>query len=126
MVNLSVSGAWGRMGQAIIKLALQNPKTFKITTLLEYKDHPKLKEKVNGIAVSADNNSLKGADVLIEFTLPEATIENLNACVKHNVKMVIGTTGLNPDQVKKIEEASKKIPIVFASNMSIGVNVLGF
>ncbi len=124
MIKLAISGAQGRMGQTIAKLALANKKTFKITTLLEHKNHPQANEKINGITVSTSNAALKGADVLIEFTLPEATIENLKACVKHNVKMVIGTTGLNEAQIAEIKKASKKIPIVFSSNMSIGVNVL--
>lgn len=112
------------MGQAITKLALEDPESFTIKTLLEHKDHPKASEEINGIAVSTDNNSLEGCDCLIEFTLPDGTIENLEAAVKYNVKMVIGTTGFSDNQVAKIKEASEKIPIVFASNMSIGVNVL--
>lgn len=124
MIKLAISGAQGRMGNTITRLALKDPQTFKITALLEHKDHPKLKERIEGLSISADNNSIKGSDVLIEFTLPEPTLENLAACVKHGVKMVIGTTGLTPQQYEKISEASKKIPIVYSTNMSIGVNVL--
>ena len=62
--------------------------------------------------------------MLIEFTSPEATLAHLDACVKHKVKMVIGTTGINPEQTVKIKTAAKKIPIVFSSNMSIGVNIV--
>ena len=124
MIKLVVSGAHGRMGNTIAKLALKDPKTFKITALLEHKNHPKLKEKIEGLTVSSDNNSIKGSDVLIEFTLPEPTLENLAACVRHNVKMVIGTTGFTPEQQEKIVAAAEKIPIVYSTNMSIGVNVL--
>lgn len=124
MIKLAVSGAHGRMGSTIVRLALKDPKTVQITALLEHKDHPKLNEKIDGLAVSADNNSIEGSDCLIEFTLPEPTMVNLAACVKHNVKMVIGTTGFSPEQQKQIEEASRKIPIVASTNMSIGVNVL--
>ncbi len=124
MIKLAVSGAHGRMGYTITKLALKDQKTFKIIALLEHKNHPKLKEKIEGISVSLDNNSIKGSDALIEFTLPEGTMENLKACVKYGVRMVIGTTGFTPEQQKEIEKASKKIPIVASTNMSIGVNVL--
>ncbi len=124
MIKLGVSGCQGRMGQSIRRLALED-KAFELTTLLEHKAHPKANETVHNIAISTDNASLnKDTDVLIEFTLPEGTIENLKACVQYGVKMVIGTTGFTPEQIKAIEDASKKIPIVFASNMSVGVNIL--
>jgi 4-hydroxy-tetrahydrodipicolinate reductase len=124
MIALAVSGAKGRMGQKITQLALKQPETFKLTALLEHKNHPENKTEVHGIPLSTDNAALKGCNALIEFTLPEGTMENLAACVKHNVGMVIGTTGFSTDQIKEIEEASKKIPVVFASNMSVGVNLL--
>jgi len=124
MIKLAVSGCQGRMGQSIAKLALEQANIFQLTTLLEHKDHPKSNEQINGIQISTDNSSLKGSDVLIEFTLPDGTIENLQAAVANNVRMVIGTTGFTPEQVSEIKKASDKIPIVFASNMSIGVNIL--
>jgi len=123
MINLAISGAQGRMGQAIIKLAKQD-ESVKISALLEQKDHPKVTEKVEDLPVSTNNSVIEGTDVLIEFTLPEGTIENLKACVHHRVKMVIGTTGLSPSQIDEIKTASESIPIVYSSNMSIGVNVL--
>jgi len=124
MIKLAVSGCLGRMGQKITNLALQKKELFEITTLLEYENHPNINEPFEGFAISSNNNDIKGSDVLIEFTLPEGTLDNLKACVKHNVAMVIGTTGIKEKGAKEIEEASKQIPIIFASNMSIGVNVL--
>ncbi len=124
MIKLAVSGAMGRMGQTITSLALKQDQTFALTTLLEHKDHPKANESIHDIKIQIDNNALAECDALIEFTLPEGTIDNLNACVKHNVKMIIGTTGFTGEQLAQIQEASQKIPIVFASNMSIGVNIL--
>ncbi|HLF18487.1 MAG TPA: 4-hydroxy-tetrahydrodipicolinate reductase [Candidatus Omnitrophota bacterium] len=124
MVKLAISGAQGRMGQTIANLAAKDKTNFQLAALLEHKNHPKANEKVVGISVSTDNNAIKGCDCLIEFTLPEATIANLEACLRHRVKMVIGTTGLNEQQEKIIGDASRKIPIVYASNMSIGVNTL--
>ena len=123
MIKLAVSGCQGRMGQSITRLALKD-REFKLSALLEHKDHPKVNQTEQGIIISADNRTLKGCDVLIEFTTPQATILNLQACLDHNVKMVIGTTGLQPEQAARIKEAAKRIPIVYASNMSVGVNIL--
>ena len=67
--------------------------------------------------------ALAGADALIDFTRPAGTLKHLNACVEHGVPIVIGTTGFSDDEKKRIETASAKIPIVFAPNMSVGVNV---
>jgi 4-hydroxy-tetrahydrodipicolinate reductase len=123
MIKLAVSGCQGRMGQRITALAL-NDKTFKISVLLENKDRGDVPDRVCNIPVEFDSNELKGSKVLIEFTSPEATIEHLKACVKHKVNMVIGTTGLTPTQVTEIKRASKKIAIVYSSNMSVGVNLV--
>lgn len=123
MIKLAVSGCHGRMGQRITFLATED-KDFKITNLLEHKDHPKSSENLQGIKVNTDPETLKGSDVLIEFTSPEATLHHLKVCQKLGVKMVIGTTGLTPEQIAQIKEASKTLPIVFSSNMSVGVNLV--
>jgi 4-hydroxy-tetrahydrodipicolinate reductase len=123
MIHLAISGCLGRMGQRIIALAKED-REFKIGCLLENPSHPQINQQIDGITVSGDNDALKGSEVLIEFTSPEATLINLEACVKHNVRMVIGTTGLKPEQIAQIKTAAKKIPIVFSSNMSIGVNIV--
>ena len=123
MIKLAVSGCLGRMGQRITALA-QEDRYFQISALLENLNHPQFLTKINGMSIADSTDALKGSDVLIEFTTPEATLEHLAACVKHKVAMVIGTTACTPDQAKKIKAAAKKIPIVFSSNMSIGVNIL--
>ncbi len=123
MIKLAVSGCLGRMGQRITSLALED-KTFKIVSLLENKDHPNISQSFLNIPVSTDSSTLKGAQVLIEFTTPQATLEHLEVCRKYKVKMVIGTTGFSSDQIQKIKKASKTLPIVFSSNMSVGVNIL--
>lgn len=123
MIKLAVSGAWGRMGQRITELALKDG-GFSIHTLLEYKEHPKLNDRLHDIEVSVNNETLRDADILIEFTLPDGTMENLRAAVKHGVPMVIGTTGFTDDQRAEIEMASKKIPVLWSTNMSVGVNLL--
>jgi len=77
-----------------------------------------------GVLITSDvNAALQGADVAIDFTLPVATQSNLAACRKHNVALVMGTTGLNEAQQALLAEAAKDIPIVYGRNMSVGVNV---
>lgn len=123
VIRLAVSGCQGRMGQRIAHFAFSD-KDFKVTALLEHAQHPKANETVQGLKVSTSTDALKGCTVLIEFTTPEATLIHMDACVKHGVRMVIGTTGLTPEQTERIKKASAQIPIVFSSNMSVGVNIL--
>ena len=123
MIKLAISGCRGRMGESITRLAFKDHE-FVVTTLLEHKDHPQIHEKINGLPIHTIPSALQGCDVLIEFTTPAATIEHLQACLAHDLKMVIGTTGLEPQQIQQIEKAAQKIPIVLASNMSVGVNLL--
>lgn len=109
MTKICVSGSKGRMGTRIIALA---------------KNDPKLQ-----ISGEFDINTNAGpfiekCDCLIEFTTAQATMEHLLLAERHKKAMVIGTTGLSDAEKKKIDEASRRIPIVFSSNMSIGVNVL--
>ncbi len=123
MIKLAVSGCLGRMGQRITSLALED-KSFKIVSLLENKDHPQIHQTLFNLPINSNSVTLKGVNVLIEFTNPEATLEHLRVCQKHKVKMVIGTTGFSVEQIQKIKKASQALPIVFSSNMSVGVNVL--
>ncbi len=111
------------MGQAIAKLADADPE-LNITTLLEHADHPDVGSTYYGTELTKDNNAIAGCDALIEFTLPDGTMANLRAAAAHGVPMVIGTTGFTSAQLDAIKEASTKIPIVLATNMSIGVNTL--
>lgn len=123
MIKLAISGCQGRMGLRISQLA-QEDKDFKIVSLLEQANHPAISGQIDKIQITADINSIQGADVLIEFTSPQATIEHIEACLKHKIKLVIGTTGLSDDQMAIIKRAASKIPIVFSSNMSVGVHIL--
>jgi len=123
MIKLAVSGCCGRMGQRISSLSLQD-KAFKLSALLEGQARSDTPLEIHKVPVSFNNEAIKGSKVLIEFTTPEATINNLKACVKHKVNMVIGTTGLDKKQIAEIKKASKKIAIVFSSNMSVGVNLV--
>ncbi|MBL7196635.1 MAG: 4-hydroxy-tetrahydrodipicolinate reductase [Candidatus Omnitrophica bacterium] len=122
-IKLAISGSRGKMGQLICKLA-ESDKEFEIVSLLERRGHSDIGTKIGSIEITDNSDSIKDTDVLIEFTSPEATIEHLNVCVKFNKPIIIGTTGLTAQQKDEIKKASKKIPIVFSPNMSIGVNLL--
>lgn len=122
MIKLAITGCLGRMGKRITALAKEDG-GFQLQSLLEYAQHPEITSTVEGIQLSSDPQSFADADVLIDFSTPESTMANLKSCVENNVKMVIGTTGLTPENYHAIDEASKKIPIVVSGNMSTGVNL---
>ena len=125
MIKLAVTGAQGRMGQSITQLALDHKDSFgfDLRVLLESPNRTDLAKELHGIKVSTNLDSLQECDVLIDFTIPDATRRNIEACVKYNVGMVIGTTGLQALDIDCIKQASLRVPIVFSSNMSLGVNV---
>lgn len=122
MIRLAITGCYGRMGQRIIDLAKKD-KDFCVAALFEREGHPDIGKTIDGVTVASDFSKFKGADVLIDFTLPDALEQNLAACVKTKTNMVIGTTGLSGAQLKTITAASKKIAIVQSTNTSLGVNI---
>ena len=109
MIKICVSGSKGKMGARIIALT-KGGSELKVAGQFDIGEEPE--------------PFIEGCDCLIEFTTPKATIEHLALCEKHKKAMVIGTTGLSEPEQAKIKEASKKTPIVFSPNMSIGVNLL--
>ena len=124
MVKVAVSGAAGRMGKAILSVCASDADV-EVVGALEAKGHEAVGSFIEGIKVSDSiEDVLADAEVLIDFTHPDATLEALDACVEKGVAMVIGTTGFSDGQKSRIEEASRKIPIVFSPNMSVGVNLL--
>ena len=123
MLKIAVSGAAGKMAQRIINLAQEDP-AVQLVALLEQKGHPKIGSRVAGITISDDPEKIEKSDCLIEFTAPSATGEHLEFVLRYRKAVVIGTTGLDDQAVRRIEEAAKVIPVVFAPNMSIGVNLL--
>ena len=121
IINLSISGCLGRMGQQLIKSSKKN-KNFKLISLTENKI---INKKFNGIKPELNSeNAFKKTDIIIDFTVPSCTLEILRMAVKLKKKVVIGTTGFNKDQENQIKKFSKKIPILKAGNMSLGVNLL--
>jgi 4-hydroxy-tetrahydrodipicolinate reductase len=130
-INLAIAGAGGRMGRILLEAAA-SPPAMVITGALEHaaspllgRDAVELSGNAKGIVVTADLVAgLANAHVLIDFTRPEGTLEHLAACRKQGVNMVIGTTGFTAEQKREIDVAAKDIAIVFAANMSLGMNVL--
>lgn len=127
---VAVNGACGRMGSMIIRLVAHD-KELRLGAALEQAGHPRLGDDIGvlaglgeplGVFLSDDLDS--EVDVMIDFSLPAGTMTRLEACVERTIPMVIGTTGLDDYQVGKVHAASKVIPVVFAPNMSIGVNLL--
>src|SRR6056300_587611 len=120
-INLSITGCMGRMGQQLIKNSNKD-KRFKINSLTEVKSFSK---KINGIKLQQNtSNAFKNTDVIIDFTVPECTLDILKIASKLKKRVVIGTTGFNKKEENLIQSYSRKIPILKAGNMSLGINLL--
>ena len=120
-INLSITGCMGRMGQQLIKSSKKN-KNFKLVSLTENKI---INKKIFGIKPGLNNlESFKTTNVIIDFTVPKCTLEILEIASKLKKKVVIGTTGFSTQDENLIRKYSKKIPILKAGNMSLGVNLL--
>ena len=120
-INLAITGCLGRMGQQLIKSSKSN-KDFKLVTLTE--SNP-INKKVAGIKLDLNTDqAFKEIDIIIDFTVPKCTLDILKIASKLNKKVVIGTTGFTQKQENLIKSYSKKIPILKAGNMSLGVNLL--
>tara|TARA_Y100000816_G_C26082964_1_gene571045 strand:- start:60 stop:836 length:777 start_codon:yes stop_codon:yes gene_type:complete len=120
-INLAITGCKGRMGQQLIKSSKIN-KNFKLVSLTE---NFKINNKINNIKPTLNSeNSFKKSSIIIDFTIPECTLEVLKIAYKLKKRVVIGTTGFTKNQEKLINKYSKKIPILKAGNMSLGINLL--
>lgn len=123
MVKLGIAGVCGKMGRRIFELASQN-KNFDITLALEKKGTPVIGKELGKVKISSSPDGLFLVDVFVDFTVPEASEVNLDYVGKYKKALVLGTTGFSDTQLKKVEELSGIVPVVFSPNMSIGVNVL--
>jgi 4-hydroxy-tetrahydrodipicolinate reductase len=123
MIKLGVAGVRGKMGRRIFELA-SHDKDFELTLALEKKGIPEIGRELGKIKISSSPDGIFLVDVFVDFTLPEASELNMDYVARYKKALVLGTTGFNDQQLKKIEEVSKVIPIVFSPNMSVGVNVL--
>tara|TARA_B100001057_G_scaffold483711_1_gene560841 strand:- start:485 stop:1261 length:777 start_codon:yes stop_codon:yes gene_type:complete len=120
-INLSISGCMGRMGQQLIKSSKKN-RNFKLVSLTESRT---INKKIAGLKPSKNSvEAFKKSNVIIDFTVPKCTLEILKIASKLKKKVVIGTTGFTKKEENLIKNFSRKIPILKAGNMSLGVNLL--
>ena len=124
MANVIVCGACGRMGSAIINMAKQD-KDFNVVAGTEIDSSPSIGNKNPLIVKSSDMEKFVNAgDIIIDFTIASNTMRNVEIALKKNAKLVIGTTGLTDENKEVLKKAGEKIAIVFAPNMSTGINLL--
>ena len=129
-MKIAIAGASGRMGRMLIEAVL-NDSDAQLVGALDRADSPFLGQdagaflgKETGVRLTADLDAVFAqADYLIDFTRPEGTMAHIEAALRHDVKLVIGTTGFTAEQKAGLQAAAGKIGIVFAANMSVGVNV---
>jgi 4-hydroxy-tetrahydrodipicolinate reductase len=131
MLKIAVTGAAGRMGRSLITACNQN-ESCQLTLALEHSGNSLLGSDAGDLAgigrlnvpLSDDiNTNATSFDTLIDFTRPEVTLANLASCVANKKSIVIGTTGFSDTEKQQIQQAAKSIPVVFAPNMSVGVNL---
>ncbi|MCI2810497.1 4-hydroxy-tetrahydrodipicolinate reductase [Eoetvoesiella caeni] len=127
-MRIAIAGADGRMGRMLIEAVLETA-DLSFTVALDRAGSPCIGQDAGaflgqdtGVLITDNLDALAQADCLIDFTRPEGALAHLAACVKHGVKCVIGTTGLGEQGKQAIQAASQKVAIVFAPNMSVGVN----
>ena len=120
-INLTITGCLGRMGQQLIKSS-KSLKNFRVISITENKI---INKKISGLKPQLNSkNAFKNSNVIIDFTVPKCTLEVLKIASKLKKRVVIGTTGFSKKEEKLIKKYSKKIPILKAGNMSLGVNLL--
>lgn len=129
-IKLVIIGAGGRMGRRIVSLAVESGR-FEIVGSVDRHGHPDIGKDSGLIAGSgpigvllADTYPATVAQVAIDFSQPEAMDATINYCLEKNVALVSGTTGLSEKQREKLKSAARKIPVLYATNMSVGMNVL--
>ncbi|WP_020677092.1 4-hydroxy-tetrahydrodipicolinate reductase [Geopsychrobacter electrodiphilus] len=131
MTRIVVTGAAGRMGGRIITL-ISETDGLQVTGAVEMAGHPKLGDDAGYVAGCGDlgvkicdslETALKNSDLLIDFTFPQVSLQNAAICARLGKAMVVGSTGFTPDERQQLAEFAHQTPIVFAPNMSVGVNV---
>jgi len=127
--SLIIRGAAGRMGRRILALACEDA-LFSVVSAIEHPEHPDLGKDAGTLAgiealnVKISSTFQETADVVIDFSLPEAAETTIRYCANNSIALVLGTTGLTKKQFDLLGEAAKKIAIVQATNMSLGMNLL--
>jgi 4-hydroxy-tetrahydrodipicolinate reductase len=127
--KLVIVGSAGRMGRRIVALSVESGR-FDVVGAIEKADHPEIGKDAGLLAgIERLNTPLSTswpakADVAMDFSFPEATDNTIRQCTEHAIPLVLGTTGLSDGQQKTLAAAAAKIPIVYGTNMSVGMNVL--
>jgi 4-hydroxy-tetrahydrodipicolinate reductase len=123
-MKIAIAGAAGRMGQMLIR-RIAATEGCTLVGAIESAASNAIGSDVGGVKATSDAAAaMGGADVLIDFTVPAATVAHAGVAADRGVAMVIGTTGLDPEQSRAIHDAARKVPIVWAANMALGVNIL--
>ena len=130
-IKIAVAGCLGRMGQELSKQIINNNK-LEFVGGFEHKKHKDINKQFKNVSDinstkiidSNPSSSIKLAKVLIDFTTPQSTLENVKIASQNKTAVIIGTTGMTESQKKKVKIYAKKIPILMSSNMSLGVNLL--
>jgi len=129
--RIAITGAYGRMGRALAETILSYPDV-TLSAAITRAEHSGIKpdctqfmkQTLDTILTTDTERAIASAEVIIDFTRPEATMDYLDVCLDMHKPLVIGTTGLNETQKAQVIRASNSIPIVMAPNMSIGINLL--
>jgi len=120
-INLVITGCLGRMGQQLVKSS-KSLKNFKLVSITENRI---INKKISGLRPQLNSESaFKNANIIIDFTTPKCTLEILKIASKLKKRVVIGTTGFSKKEENLIKKYSRKIPILKAGNMSLGINLL--
>jgi 4-hydroxy-tetrahydrodipicolinate reductase len=128
-IRAIVVGAAGKMGGRIIHIINETP-SIELHRAVERKDHPSIGKDIGEIVglgkmgIPLEGDLKKGGDVIINFTNPQASLESLQFAKKNGLAIVIGTTGLSPEQMERVIELSRSVQCVFSPNMSVGMNVM--
>ena len=131
-LDIALVGACGKMGRRITA-ALVSSNDCQLAEAVEFPQHPQLGKDIGilagvgklGIELSAAlDSAIKRVDAVIDFSLPDSVMQTVEKCVEHKVPLVTGVTGLDHNEKLTLENAASEIPVVFAPNMSVGVNIM--
>ena len=127
--NLIINGAAGRMGKRIVAIAIETG-NFNIIAAVDHAEHPDLGKDAGILAgagelgIQLTSDFPEEADVLIDFSLPQAADRTIDHCAENGIALVMGTTGLTSEHLDKIAALARKTPVIQATNMSVGMNSL--
>lgn len=129
-IRIAINGAAGRMGRRLMALAIADP-DLELAGALEYDGHPRLGVPVSEIEPEAAarvvlTSSIQDiqADAMIDFSTPEGTMRRVREAADQGMALVIGTTGMTPEEARVVQDASTRVPIIHAGNFSLGINLL--